>query len=114
MRQSLYTYYFKSYKKFDGFNFDCLVENRQKHENFPHQNFVLAVLYATFLFEIFIKFSEVGSIAIFSVGSSVDQCCTKGMYSFEGKICCLHKNCNSFIANHLVFYCIFSRAYLRP
>ena len=39
MRQSLYTRYFKSYKKFDGFNFDCLAENRQKHQNFPSSKF---------------------------------------------------------------------------
>ena len=26
-------------KKFDGFNFDCLFENHQKRQNFPHSKF---------------------------------------------------------------------------
>ena len=31
----------KSNEIFDGLNFDCLVENCQKRQNFPRQNFAL-------------------------------------------------------------------------
>ena len=41
MHLSLWTCYFQAQQKFDGFNFNCLVKNRQKYQNSQRPNFAL-------------------------------------------------------------------------